>query len=791
MKDRTLFTKLLSLFCLVSLLCSLLIGCKPSDPAEEQPPVEQPPVEQPPIEQPPETVIPTTGSVTVDYQFAKTAADRPGDAQGTITLTPSKSGRTLGYYHLFFSRKGTILQDYEAIAVQKITGEDVEIELPYGMLLPPDATEILVFEDQSATRRSFQKETPAAAIVFPAQKCVTLGEIRYSFASVSDVHLNYADYGAADKWTAALDFFAELGLESVIVSGDMTGDGTDAEYQAYLDAIEASYYSVEDIYEGRGNHDSQRNDAFLEYTENGDEVRPFADAPYFYVLKEAKGEYKDNLFIFMAQELNATGTTHTQDNFSTAQLDWLEGLLEEYAGTQTNIFLIQHAVIHNFGPGDRYDGVYVQPMIFSSQYPNNLRFKGLLTKYKEIIMMSGHTHLSLYDWLNYSDEEGTAARMIHNSSISQPRCYTADGSISYNSEGKTTKTEGSEGYAAYVYDDYILYVGYNLTTGKIIPRASFLLDSYTEQRDVVTALELITPPTKTVYREGEAFDARGLSLMATWEDGTKEVVRGWELAPVGALSQDDRQITLTFGGKTLSVSITVKGAESDFAGEGSKESPYLIQTAEDFLKLTECFNGATDASSPYGAGKFFLQTADIDMTGVAGYAGTSAQGGKKYYFGGCYDGGGHTLTVNIQASSGQCSVFPYICGAIYNLSLRGSITAPDSAQPIRTVEKAGVIANCDIAMTLTSSIANGLCYSNHGTLYRLYVHSEAKKPLCTTDDGKVYHVVTEATDLDGFDNESDADRAGGLAALRAVIPGFLPEDLLPVTIKDGTLSFEK
>ena len=138
-------------------------------------------------------------------------------------------------------------------------------------------------------------------------------------------------------------------------------------------------------------------------------------------------------------------------------------------------------MIRNFGPGDRYNGAYSQPIIISEKYPGNMRFVSLLREYKEVIWMSGHTHLSLYDGCNYSTEKGTAARMIHNSSISQPRGYTSAGSISYDNNGETTDTEGSEGYIVKVYNDRIIYTGYNLTTKQIIPAASFVMSSYIEK----------------------------------------------------------------------------------------------------------------------------------------------------------------------------------------------------------------------------------------------------------------------------------------------------------------------
>ena len=73
---------------------------------------------------------------------------------------------------------------------------------------------------------------------------------------------------------------------------------------------------------------------FLKYTvdENTDQVHPYPGSPYFHLLKKGEEGQRDNLFIFMAQELSATGNTASEENFSETQLDWLEDLLVRYAG---------------------------------------------------------------------------------------------------------------------------------------------------------------------------------------------------------------------------------------------------------------------------------------------------------------------------------------------------------------------------------------------------------------------------------------------------------------------------
>ena len=104
-----------------------------------------------------------------------------------------------------------------------------------------------------------------------------------------------------------------------------------------------------------------------------------------------------------------------------------------------------------------------------------------------------------------------------------------------------------------------------------------------------------------------------------------------------------------------------------------------------------------------------LQTADIDMTLVDGYSGTSANGNAKCYFAGIYNGGGHTLKVNINDDV-QRSVFPYVYGAIVNLKIQGRIVSEASAQPVRTLY--GAVVNCIFELDLKAERTHGGYYSH-------------------------------------------------------------------------------
>ena len=658
----------------------------------------------------------------LSYVFCGENADKAGYAEGQVTLSGSKSS---GYYYLYWADDADVLSDYEHIASLPATKNPIPYSFAEGVAIPENATRLLAFWSAGDTPTSAASAL-VATYTLPTHKRFG-GTAEFSFASVSDIHINYTSQGAAPKLISALNYFNDLGLEYVFVSGDISDIGATEEYEEYIATVNASRFPADRIYESRGNHEAADISGFLTYTSGPNEIRPYPSSPYYYVLLSGEEGEKSNLFICTAQEIGSSSASASQDNFSTAQLDWLENLLKTHSGTNTNIFIVQHSFVRNWGPGDRPNGAYNNAIILSPQFPNNLRYKALLETYKECIVMSGHSHVAFREGYNYSTIDGTAARMIHNSSLSQPRVYRADGTLDFKD---ATTEKGSEGYAVYVYADDITYIGTDLTTKKKIPSACFIFPSYTENRSSATAIRISKVPVTTDYMSGEKFDPRGMEIVATFSDGER-VVKGWYCDTEAPLLTSNQQVTVRYGDLSVNLPITI---DRPFEGLGTKANPFLIQSASDFKKFTKLFESkiitdSNDAQNSYGYGKYFLQTADIDMRDVATYVGTDASGYSKKSFGGIYNGGGHTLRVDITSPEKDVSIFPYVGGVVMNLTFQGSISAGSNAQIVRTLGNKGSIVNCHADMVLSgNATANGLCYSMYGSLYRFYNTSALLAP---------------------------------------------------------------
>lgn len=172
----------------------------------------------------------------------------------------------------------------------------------------------------------------------------------------------------------------------------------------------------------------------------------------------------------------------------------------------------------------------------------------------------------------------------------------------------------------------------------------------------------------------------------------------------------------------------------NLGGKGTMASPYLVTSEADFLNFTLCM-----ANGQRFDGKYFRQTADLDMTKIAGYAGV----GASATFAGLYDGGGYTIKVALQGQD-EC-IFPYLTGTIMNLFTEGSALNTQQAAGIcRSVRNGGVIVNCGSSMTLSGTYAGGITSSNQsggGTIAGCFFlgsveGTQAASPINCYSDGR-------------------------------------------------------
>ncbi|MGN1130987.1 MAG: starch-binding protein, partial [Ruminococcus sp.] len=426
------------------------------------------------------TTANAVSGTTIDYVFTGNDKDTSGYAEGTITL----SSDTDGTYSLYWADDTKALEGYYAITSLTVSANNSkEFKFGYHTAIPKGATKII------ATTTDDKTVANAVAVYdIPAEKQLNAGKLLYTFNSYSDVHIaddNY--YVNCDKnWAQALKFGVDKDTDFIVTSGDMNSFGRVSEWERYQKILADSDY-LNSVYEANGNHDLRDdtvkgNTAFVRATGTDNTIANFdANKPYYYVTEKTTGD----IFIFMALETNTNPSA--SDEFSQAQITWLSNLLKENYGKGKNIYIVEHSPINGFGAGDRMSNPYYKAHL-SESFISTVQFKNLLIQYPDVIWMSGHTHEDFDMGYNYSDENGTAANMIHNPAVAgSTKANSSDNGLDYNGGAGYN----SQGYYVETYENQVVFYGANLTDELIYPAYSYVMEGSRQ------STEDSTNPTET------------------------------------------------------------------------------------------------------------------------------------------------------------------------------------------------------------------------------------------------------------------------------------------------------
>lgn len=434
----------------------------------------------------PEPAPPTAPAVTLSYSFSGDDAATAGFAEGTITLSSEKDGD----YKLFWSDDSGALQGYYEIASLEVkAGGSAETALGYHTAIPADATKVI-----AAAGDSEYPTVAEAAAVFdiPAEKQLghRSGEELYTFNSFSDIHIDEEHIGETPAfywvyseahWAKALEYAVSKGVDFIVSSGDQVTNAKlatlDKEWQAYQYILSQSDY-VNPIYESGGNHEVRQDgavadelQAFVTGSGLDSSIDTLTEAkPYYYMTEPNTGD----LFIFMALEGGYRPAQY--DEFTDEQLDWVEGLLDEYYGKGKNVYIIQHGLIKGYGPGDDLETPYYGGAV-DPELPSAQRFISILEAHPDLIWISGHSHEDFTLGYNFTNNNGESCYMIHNPSVGNPT-HVTDDAIDY-----TFYEDNSQGYFVQVFDNAIVFSGANLVYGKIFPAYSYIIPGETSLQD--------------------------------------------------------------------------------------------------------------------------------------------------------------------------------------------------------------------------------------------------------------------------------------------------------------------
>lgn len=434
------------------------------------------------------TAVPASAAgASLSYSYSGVGQSLAGYAQGTITLTGAS-----GTYQLYWANDNAALDGYYPIAKLTLSSDGSKTySMPARTAIPVGATKLIAFKSSSEPS---DKSVSSAAAVYsiPAEKRLsdTSDQLKYRFLSYSDVHFDspHKTYVYDEiHWQKALETAVNRGVDFMVGSGDYVNNNIDysqpsvEEWKKYQRIIANSDY-CNPIYEAIGNHElwhsvSNGTRDFIKATGLSGSLSS-SDKPYFE--KTINGDH----FIFMALEGGFYPNKTTE--FSTAQLDWLENLLQTYNGDGNNIYVIEHALFDSYGAGDNPTHPYYDIPLDSTN-ASHIRLKNLMQTYKDCIFITGHTHIGFSEQYNFSDNNGTSAQMIHNSSVGGVRYVSGD------SLTKNYTQDGTEGYIVDVYDDAIIFNGANLYYNRINPNWCYILRTSNQVHTNNPALEQDAP----------------------------------------------------------------------------------------------------------------------------------------------------------------------------------------------------------------------------------------------------------------------------------------------------------
>jgi hypothetical protein len=361
----------------------------------------------------------------------------------TIEVNSKNSGI---YTLMYEGTDGQVLPDYSSICTLTMKGVAYYDDFIGVNVAPESASEIGIFDfdgkrqgkiDLGSFKPDFT-ETPA-----------------YSFGVLSDVHIGKSGINAESDFTNALNFFNSQNVVMTCICGDITQDGTEAQFSKYQ---QLQAQSKTPVYTTTGNHDCTRNAI------NPATWEKYTGQPLVFE-KSVQIDGKTDHFLFLGM---------SDWDFTAAYLDehiaWLGSRLEEYKNERC--FVITHLFFPDRA-GNLNDIYPSGNWLKGAQFEN---LKKLCDTYHNSIWFSGHSHwewqLQKYQdraniYREYKGTEPASGWCVHIPACGCP--ITSDGSSRDNNES------GSEGALIKVYKNHVDVLGLDLKAGKYLPIATYRL----------------------------------------------------------------------------------------------------------------------------------------------------------------------------------------------------------------------------------------------------------------------------------------------------------------------------
>ena len=435
----------------------------------------------------------------IDYEFTYSFSnDINGSAAGTISYTTEHSGQFYAYWDSEapadskWGTPGELFYEYEPFASgYAALGSELVLNIHEWAVIPEGATRVLLCHGSA--------KNTVYVYDLPEEKIFNRGELLYTFGSISDAHLGNR-YGSpqtsVDSLTRALDLLAKHGVSLVAISGDITVNGTETEFQMYKNIVDkfCEKNPNVNVYSTNGNHDIPGVlNLWPKYGVGSDnytgelEIKRYGDNQLDYTVSVG-----NDVFVFLTQRSQHYNNT-SRRIITPEQMEWLSERFEE--NKDKRIYFYFHTFLNDEN-GDASNGYYEYDLPLCEGAPDDIELRALLRKHKNVIMFTGHSHwiFSMQDVFdagegrynynaNIANGGGEYGVFVHNPSVSEPRGLTGNNSNRDELHGKR-----SEGYVAYVYEDCVVLYAYDFMNDRLLSKYSYIID--TSEKDKVTVEDI-------------------------------------------------------------------------------------------------------------------------------------------------------------------------------------------------------------------------------------------------------------------------------------------------------------
>lgn len=414
------------------------------------------------------------------------------------------------------------------------------------------------------------------------------------FQMVSDTHISSENVSALSDGSSKLDnvhskkyshknFEAMLediseaspNSSGIFINGDITNNGLKEEFAEVMplyNKVAANLgKELPALYVNLGNHDSYATVDLEPYVTFANSIGAgiTADAPYY--SKMVNG-YK---YIFLAgdnyryygynKNINPDRINSGDADISDAQLQWLDAQLADNEKNNNGkpVFVMLHQALYNSVAGAKdtpeqgWDGVV-----------NHEELEAVLTKYNNVIYLSGHSHAILNSPENIiggSYEEFPVS--VNTSSVNYIWNYYENWAGGYI-------TSSAEGFYVRVYEDKVVFLGRDFVNGLWIPDACYVI--YNEDVKVEDNMEIMLNQKVNISDYVTNPNARNLTITSS-DDAVATVAADGTITATGV---GDATIYVTADPTNIEV-ITREKLTLSVVHSSGKESAYYVKGSFD------------------------------------------------------------------------------------------------------------------------------------------------------------------------------------------------------------------